>query len=716
MPHDEQQLGDHGGFEPLEPASPGGEAPASVVGSPFVPMAEAIPNGGAEPAEFAAAEETAGVSEIPGLPQGAPGSVPHLCRLNLRSGCYRITFRPTHSILVFYGTMRVDDEGGHTTISGDLYRYLRFPFPSPAVGSTSAGRVAAIQPEAAGPRTLVPRPFDIPIYPRNRYYSYLRVTNVQRPPALSFKPCRLTLTAEEYVYTHPTAGSFDGTFPAAPGSRTVSIVLEKKPAPPGFTSSYFAGTLYENGVPKGSFTMGWVSELFRKATLEIDTLTGAVVPQAVGAEDFQNVFAAAGWDLTVIRDQTNVAVPAGVNPNACWSSADLHALMTTVRNPATNLDTEWRMHLLVVPATMGCGRGVMYDQIGVPREGVASFCDDGYPDDQSNNFGTAANQMQRNVPRAFLRSACHEVGHGFNQIHQEQEAGADNSIMTTTPSVADVLGDMATGDPGVFPDQINLRFNEHVRHHLVHFPDPVVRPGGMSFGSGHSSSVPEADRYYFEPDELELTLALGESHLELGEPLELSWTVVNKSRRSLPVPSDIGVKAQHAFITVTDARGRARLMPSFVIQTDHVAIRSLEPDDHLSADTRLFWSSRGFAFEEPGKYTVEVRIVWTSDGVPLGAQASADVWVNYPRTATDNEAAATLLHPEVGKYVALGGGDHLVEAAQRIRQVAAMGGEGDAAAPRALRGYADLAPTRTQPHSEAREHSDREHVTQRDTP
>ena len=55
------------------------------------------------------------------------------------------------------------------------------------------------------------------------------------------------------------------------------------------------------------------------------------------------------------------------------------------------------------------------------------------------------NEKQRNVPRAFLRSATHELTHTFNQIHQEQETAADNSIMTTTPSVADVLGGPTTG-------------------------------------------------------------------------------------------------------------------------------------------------------------------------------------------------------------------------------------------------------------------------------
>jgi hypothetical protein len=518
------------------------------------------------------------------------------------------------------------------------------------------------------------------------------VTNVQPPPRLSFGPCQLTLTAQEYVYTQPPAGSFDGSFPASPGTRTVAIVLEQKPAPPGFTSSYFEGTLYENGVDQGTFTMGWVSSLFRRATLEIDVTVGAVAPQPVGSEDFAGVFAKAGWDLKVVRDQTNVAIPPGVNATDCWASGDLHNLMSSVRNPTTNLDSEWHMHLLVVPAKLGCGRGVMYDTIGVPREGVASFSDDGYPSSQSANFGAAANKKQRDVARAYLRSACHEVGHGFNQIHQEQEGGADNSIMTTTPSVADILGGPATGAPGVFPDQINLAFNEHVRHHLIHFPDIVVRPGGMTFGSGHSSSVPEADRYYFEPDELELTLDPVEPHIELGEPLELHWTLKNASRGAIPVPSDIGIEAQHAFVTVTDPRGRSKLMPSFVIQTDHVSIRMLEPGKGLKANARVYWSTRGFAFAEPGQYTVEVRIIWTADDTPLAVKSTTDIWVNYPKTAADNEAAAMLLHPEVGKYVALGGGDHLVEAVTRIQQVASMEGEGDEARPRVLRGYGDIIP------------------------
>ena len=142
---------------------------------------------------------------------------------------------------------------------------------------------------------------------------------------------------------------------------------------------------------------------------------------AGGTEFFDTVFAKTGWQLTVVQDQLNVPVPAGVVPTNCWSSADLHALMTTVRNPATNLDTEWHVHMIVVPAKLGCSRGVMYDQIGVPREGCACFCDDGYPTPTRRTSVLAANKKQRNIPRAYLRSATHELTHTLNQIHQEQE-------------------------------------------------------------------------------------------------------------------------------------------------------------------------------------------------------------------------------------------------------------------------------------------------------
>lgn len=641
-----------------------------------------------------------------------------LCVVPLPQGCYQLTVRPNNEFADYRGTLRVDTEDGPLTASGDLYRYLR-PFGGLTHGELvpSATTIASsfAGTAASGLLDLVHgrhRKQTIPIYPINRYHSYLKVTGVH---LWSFMPkggtCTGTITAEQYLYTQPPAGSFDGSFSAAPGARTVTFSIHQVSGPTGYGGPHLEGTLYVGGVDSGTVELQWVSKYFRKCTVEIDTLTGSVAPQPVLAhpssraaaqglanEDFRTVFASAGWDARIEYDQTAVPVPVGVTATACWSSADLHALMHNVRKATTNLDTEWRLHCLVVPAAMGCGRGVMYDTIQVPREGVASFSDDGYPTSNSSNFGTAANHLQRNTPRAFMRSCSHEMLHGFNQIHQENELGADNSIMTTTPSVADVLGGPTTGAPGIFPDDIHLEVNGHVRHHLIHMPDICVRPGGMTFGGGHGGGfVPERDRYVFGVDELMLTVSVLQSDVALGEPVQISYELTNTGTETLPVPGDISLESTYATITVIDPKGRSKAMPTYVITPDTDGITTLAPGASRQGETRVYWSTQGFAFTRPGTHVIDVAIMWTANGVPCLVRGQASIAVSAPLTALDDDAANTLLHPQVGQYVALGGGaTHLTEAVSRLDSLTGGSARGDSdgrkVKPKALRGFDGLLP------------------------
>jgi len=662
-----------------------------------------------------------------------PGLHVRPCRLDFREGCYQITFKPSAGFVTFEGTLRVDrsaPDGGadNLIVSGDLYsrRPVIGPIgPVPPLSPTDANEdeataasglssVAGTLSAVDGP--LIPHPLlrpRIPIFARARYHSYLRVTSVSAPAlVVNLQKCQLSIVAEQFNYTQPPVGQFKGTFPAAP-SRTVTMKLSKVAAPFPFSLTggpFYEGRLLEGGVDKGSVTLAWVSKFFRRATLEIDTLVGAVRPAPVpdgsgGMEFFDTAFAKTGWQLTVVQDQVNVPVPAGVVPTNCWSSPNLHALMTSVRNPATNLDTEWRVHMIVVPAKLGCSRGIMYDQIGVPREGCASFSDDGYPTSDSSNFGLAANKKQRDVPRAFLRSAIHELTHTLNQIHQEQETTADNSIMTTTPSVADVLGGLATGEPGIFPDQIKIAHNVNVRHHLNHMPDPVIRPGGWPFASWFPTGAPQAaDRHDFAASELALTVTAGTGRVALGEPLDLSWTMTNTSGVPLRAPNDVSTEALFASITVTDAEGRERPVRPFEIVCEHAKVGQLEPGKSVSASTKVFWSTAGFAFERPGRYRLDVAVSWSAQGVMVGVQGGVDVFVDYPTSDADNHAAGLVLHPDVGKWVALGGeAYHLGEACRRLQQLsqtaaptgaralARVAGDG-AAASRVLDGFAGLLP------------------------
>ena len=290
---------------------------------------------------------------------------------------------------------------------------------------------------------------------------------------------------------------------------------------------------------------------------------------------------------------------------------------------SVNLDKVWYQHLLVVSAAIGDGHGIMFDTINVPREGFASFSDDGYPTSDSSNFGPAANKKQRDVPRAFLRSATHEVTHGFNQIHQENEGGADNSIMTTSPGVADYLASHG----GTFPDGIVLDFNDHVRHRLIHLP------------------------------------AAGKGRVKLGEPLELTWELQNVSDAATWMPGDLSVSHEFAEVSVTKPGGEERQMPLYAIKCDAAFFVNGKPGHRLSAQHTLFWSTQGFAFETPGRHTVNLEISWGSNGATIGKRASIDVFVDYPVSNKDNDVIAHMLNDDVGKFIALGGHAYHLETA-----------------------------------------------------
>lgn len=684
-------------------AGSNGGTPSSVANSivpPGVPLARPV----AIQDESNDAPGPTDATPGPGATTPQPPLVP--CRIDFRDGCWQIEYRPNQSLVSFVGTLRVDRKAPNAgadniIVSGDLYTRSRVIGPVITTDTPNGSLAAAASAAHADVPVLTIKP-KIPIFARASYHSYLKVTSVSAPRAVPIgKPCTLTIVADQFNYTQPPAGQHQGSFPAA-ASRTVTMKLQGAAAPPPFSLTggpYFKGRLLVAGVDKGSVTLAWVSKFYRRASVEIDVLTGAVAPVPVpdgagGTEYFDTVFARTGWQLKVVSDQTNVPVPAGVTPTDCWSSANLHALMASVRG-TVDLDKEWRIHLSVVPAKMGCGRGVMFDQIGVPREGCSSFCDDGYPSSQSANFGTAANKKQRDVARAFLRSATHELTHTFNQIHQEQETSADNSIMTTTPSVADVLGGPATGDPGVFPDQIKLAHNATVRNHLNHMPDPVIRPGGWPFASWFGASVPQAsDRNWFDAGELSLEVRAGTDRLALGQPLDLSWTMTNRGANPLVAPNDVSIEALYASITVINAEGRARDMRTFVVRCEHGKLALLAPGASVEARTKVFWSTAGFAFERPGRYQVRVAVTWSARGVPVGVAGETELFVDFPTNDGENDAAGLVFHPQVGQWVALGGGAyHLDEAWRRLAALRDRTVAGDAPA-RVVQGFADLMPDR----------------------
>jgi hypothetical protein len=165
-----------------------------------------------------------------------------------KNGCHQATFKPTGpSAVEFRGTLRVDGSAGATTISDDLY----------AVSPSLRQALAQV----------------ILVYPRAGYHSYLKITGTAGRHAGPGLPYVLVLTAEEYVYLQPPAGSFNGSFPLAP-TRTVTIELTPQPATVT-AHPVFTGTLNVGGVVQGTFSIRWATESVRNALLVVHTVARA---------------------------------------------------------------------------------------------------------------------------------------------------------------------------------------------------------------------------------------------------------------------------------------------------------------------------------------------------------------------------------------------------------------------------------------------------------
>ena len=624
--------------------------------------------------------------EIPTLPRPIPWPYPpRFCFTSLKTGCYTLSFVPNNTPIFgtrFRGTMRFDRTGSDITFSGDLYSYrllddIVVADPGEILMRAAFDR-AAFSDEAADTGGT------IPIYPRRKYQSYLAGTNAR---LFSFVPkggeCTFSLEFNEFVYVHPSTG-FSGSFNPTP-TRTVRYVFRT-----GGTADFYTGDAFVGTTKIGTVSLRWISPHFRRAQIRLHTLNGAATPPAnVGGTTMASIFDNAGWDVT-FTDGGTVPLPqnlANTDINACWSDADLHTLMQSVPGyNASVLDSTWQVHLLAVPARLRCGRGVVFDRgpgadpNNIPREGSATFSHDGYPGDEvpvpggGSHYDGVADQQQRNVPRAFLRSATHEVGHAFNQIHQAFENGNDNSIMTPTPGVAEVLG-----TAGTFPDEANLAFNDTVKKHLRHLPDPYVRPGAMTF-FGSAIAAPEAaDVAWLET--AQLTIELSSDQVQLGEPVTLRYTLTNAGNVPIPAPEALDVESLLVRINVTDPTGRITFIrPPEVESCPHITLRALGPQESVTAETTLYWGSDGFAFEMPGRHVVEVIALWDVAGVPVGAEAEQTIFVTYPTTDADNTAAALMLDPDVGLAVVTGTVEANPRAEERIRRVMELGDRQPAAA------------------------------------
>ncbi|KAK0656933.1 hypothetical protein B0T16DRAFT_488161 [Cercophora newfieldiana] len=580
----------------------------------------------------------------------------------IRGGCWLLSYEPRNTTARYDGTLRIENHqpGGAVTgrtASGDLY--LR---QNTLLANNGGGHVTVNLPS--------PNPANgIPIFPRNKYTYYIRVTKIDEEFSFGSK---FTLELEFYRFAQTTPLNFSFVL-----EDTHTVSLTWKTAPAGYPSGqdYAEGdvTSHKTGEIAGRIKLGWLSDFYRKISLEIDTVNGAAVPLANGgtptAENWTTIFDRVGYQFHQFTSQRDIPDTT----QGPWDSAELHAALTANRQTDTDLDKEWRFYLLVVKRFSISGLfGIMFDSNNAgpdgadpnsaPREGLAIGTD--LQLDNTPNWGVNAGKKFGDAASPFFRTAAHELGHAFGLYHTD----ADHSFLARTVSI---LSDSTPTAP--FDTQITWNYSPADLKRLRHFPDPYIRPGGIDFGRQTDTHPPiTPDDSQVDVPGLALTVTPLRVALPLGAPVRADLTITNHSDTPIPVPQSFGLSSSFTSGTVTDSSNTTRTFRPLASYDRAEPLITLPQGASHTASLTLLGGPDGPLFQSTGLNIIVANVSWTAAGDGQGHRASISlsgkttVLVTPPVDAGHAAAAYRILTTPQAHTALVLGGDHLEEGNEAI--------------------------------------------------
>jgi hypothetical protein len=433
-------------------------------------------------------------------------------------------------------------------------------------------------------------------------------------------------------------------------------------APAGYPSGgdYLAGDVKNgSGTVVGKLTMGWLSPYLRKATIEVDRVSQADTALNNGAGvDWRTIGDGIGWDMTVDESDTTVAEPG----DDSWSDGECHAEMLA-RRDASDLDREWRYHVLCVRRLDSTPRGIMYDAYAgdsnnVPREGCAISSHWTIPN--SAEWGTVQGVRFGAATAPYFRTAVHETGHAMGLYHNT----ADNGFMNTTDVIA---SNSLTPGSAAVPSNVQWSYNAEDAKRLRHMPDIYVRPGGIPFGTSYASTPISPTDLEFEMEGLSLHVVPVIEAVPIGAPVRINIELVNDSNDPVAAPASLNMRTGLVRGRVIDPAGTVRTFSPLVLCVDTHTVGLLGPGESVGDSITLLRGAQGALFPLAGPYRIIVAVHWDTGGVEALATGVSDVMVTPAVDEAHAQAALKVLSTPDTLLTLVLGGDHLDDGIEAIQ-------------------------------------------------
>ncbi len=554
------------------------------------------------------------------------------CSLSTLNGSWLIQLEDEPGIIrtAVRGLMRIEVGSASLRISGDVYavrrRFPPVPVPFP------------FTPVGPGTDTAPAAP-TYPSFPPAQYSWYFRSTGV------TYSGGELHFDLVRHLWDR-TSQQFTST-----DTGVMTLTCRRSLLVPAGTPASMTGFLRVGG-RTWKVTATKTSDFYRGCSVEVDVMTSRTWPESATTglgvmTDFRQVYASAGWDVTVSVDELDVPADASL------TVAELESLITGHRGAGSG--ERWRLWLLVGSAQGGLF-GLMFDDDTVPREGAVGFADATLTADP-RIAPSAQNQALNNVPAAFLRTMVHEAGHAFNLFHPKHDIHNPPIGVEIMNQTGDVIG-FATSSQ-TYPGNASFAFAPHDRDSLIHSPDPQVRPGWKNFGWGHgdlSVGLPTpADGVGFavadDSEGIEVRLVVP-TQVYVGEYVIAALTLTNTGSAPRAVTARLNLAEGDVRLLRVGPTGHSEAIRDVVVACGPRPMTELAPGSSVTAYLQIFYTSVGVTFDNPGRHQVVAEV--EVDAFTTGRSAPVTLDVRPASTTTELDIAGATLVPDVGRAIAIG--------------------------------------------------------------